>query len=193
MGILRVYELIRALGWIVKRGGDYVRIRSRVSDEELSEFATVIRVYDEAGGLFFPFGVRLSRVRRAIGLCRDRWLGWLFLPPLLFIKYSWPWYAFAPAAGTSACLLAASTNGANGSLVQSLLFLASVLLVFGSLSIAAELVLCYLMLGSWITYHSFVIAPNRRTITELSLVAGGALIAYLTSVAATFIASIWLR
>ncbi|MFD4637387.1 hypothetical protein ACFWN2_08745 [Lentzea sp. NPDC058436] len=188
---VRVYELLRALLWIATKGNDYASRRREMSLASLADFDQVTVLYETTGALFRSFGVRLGRLRRTLARTSPGWrrhalTGWWRL-----IRSTWPYYAFVGLVGGTTVFSASVVDVRElGLWGRSAHFAIVLLLLIGSVSIATELVLCHLIMGSWTAYYNPALALQNNRTAEITFFVGAVIVAYSTGVLATFCSTI---
>lgn len=190
VAMVRVYELLRALVWISTKGREYSTRREGMTGESLSDFKEITQLYEATGALFRPFGVRLARLRRSLSKSRRGWRQAFMATWFGFIRLIWPYYAFVLITST-AIVGSISVFGADrmGIWTRGVIYAVSVLMLLGSVSIATELVLCHLIMGSWTAYYNPAMARRFDRTAEIAFFVGAIIIAYPTGVVATFCAA----
>ena len=184
---VRVYELLRALLWVVTRGGAYASRRRQMSQASLADFSQVTELYATTGALFRPFGVRLGRLRRSLARTRPGWRRFALTKWLRLVRSVWPYYTFVGLVGGATALSASVADVQElGLWGRSAHFAVVLLLLLGSVSIATELVLCHLIMGSWTAYYNPALALQNNRAAEITFFVGAVVVAYATGVLATF-------
>lgn len=187
---LKLVAIGNAIAWLYRQG---TRYRPRLVTAPPDTTAAQYRLYDELDGGFFPFGVKDYRLRRMRDTATGRG-GWLRRASLrLFqtVLFQFGWLtAICMAYLVAAPHLAGMPALAPRSVDDLGRLVLAVVLLLGTILVAAEAVVGYSMLGSYGTaFH--IVPPARRNwerglLKEFEVFAGAVLTAHLAGVGALY-------
>lgn len=180
VSILRVYSLLRSLGWLLANYEGFNRLQDAAIRRRTQQRAGISeQIYDATNGGFFPFGVRSYKLKRwtrgASPVSR------LVRSPLRLIRHLWRWWTFAGLLFPIALVILSIYPVDLTDTQQGLVFAVILTVSIGTISIAAESCLAYFLLDSWVSYHYFGDIGNvtrKRAISEISIFAGAFITAY---------------
>ena len=181
--LFRLYSLLTSVVWIWFDGAEFSALAEKNESVRGGASAeSVLPVYRETGGDFYPFGVRAV----ALEAWRDRAPAGAQRVVRKMIYRCWKLYWFTPLWTVLIVVSTTALHPANDVVVRSLLFATCICLMLSATTIAAEAALSYVVFGSWsLAYHRFDV-QSERSATELATFVGGAITALLGSATAMY-------